>query len=207
MFASWQESYDKPRQCVEKQKHYSANKSLYTQGYGLPSGHVWLWELDCKEGGAMNNWWLQTMVLEKTPESLLDSKIKPVNLKGNQPWILIGRTDAEAPVFWLSDVNSWLNGEVPDARKNWGQKEKRVSGDEIAGLHHWCNGHELGQTLGDAEGQGGLGCCSPWGLKESDVTGQLNNNITDEYRCKNSQQNISKLNLTTHKKAHMPWWG
>ena len=149
----------------------------YSQGYGLPSGHVWLWELEHKEGRMSKNWCLCTAVLEKTPESPLDSKkIKPVNLKGNQPWILIGRTDAEAPVFWLSDANSWLYGEVPDARKNWGQKEKRVSGDEIAGLHHWCNGHELGQTLGDAEGQGGLACCSPWDHKESSRTGQLNNN-------------------------------
>ena len=161
MFASWQESYDKPRQCVEKQKHYSANKSLYTQGYGLPSGHVWLWELDCKEGGAMNNWWLQTMVLEKTPESLLDSKIKPVNLKGNQPWLLVGRTNADAqkPVFWSSDVYCWLIEKVPDAGKDWGQKEKRVSEDEMAGWHHRCNRHELGQTSGDGEGQRGLACC------------------------------------------------
>ena len=121
---------------------------------------------------------LWTVVLEKTPESPLDSmEIKPVNLKGDQPWIFTGRTDAEAeaPVIWSSDVNRRLPGKVPDAGKDWGQK-KRVSEDEMAGRHHWCNEHELGQTLGDGEGQGGLACCSPWGHKELDMTGRLNNN-------------------------------
>ena len=129
------------------------------------------------------NWCLWTVVLEKTPQSLLDSKeIKPVNLKGNQPWILIGRTDveAEAPVFWSSDVNSGLIAKVSDAGKDWGQEEKRASEDEMAGWHHWCNGSELGQTSGDGEGQGGLACCSPWGLKQLDTTGQVNNNDNRE---------------------------
>ena len=86
-------------------------------------------------------------MLEKTPESPLNSKeIKPVNLKGNQLWILIGGTEAEASVFWSSDTNSQLIGKVPDARKDWGQKEKRVSEDKMTGLHYPCNGHELGQT-------------------------------------------------------------
>ena len=94
---------------------------------------------------------LWTVVLEKTPESPLDSKeIKSVNLKGNQPWIHIGKTDAEAetPVFWSSDANNWLIEKVPDAGKDWGQKEKRASEDEMAGWYHQCNGHELGQTSG-----------------------------------------------------------
>ena len=107
----------------------------------------------CPSLGKMFPWYLQsqclwTMVLEKTPESSLDSKeLKLVNLKGNQAWILIGRTDAEveAPVFWSSDVNRWLIGKVPDAGKDWRQ-EKRASEDEMAGKHHWCNEHELGQT-------------------------------------------------------------
>ena len=147
--------------------------------YGLPSGHIWLWELDCKEGRMPKNWGLQTVVLEKIPGSPLDSKeIKSVNLKGNQCWILIGGTDAEAeaPVFWSSDVNMWLTGKVPVAGEDWGQKEKRAIEDEMAGWHHWCNGHELGQTLGDGEGQGSLECCSPWGHKELDMTGWLNTN-------------------------------
>ena len=140
---------------------------------------MWLWELDHKEGRAPKNWCLQTVVLEKTPESPLHSKkIKPVNLKGNQPWILIGRTDvkAEAPVFWLPDENSQLIGKVPDAGKDWGQKEKGAPENERAGWHHWRNGHEIGQTSGDGEGQGGPLCCSPWGCKESDTTERLNNN-------------------------------
>ena len=109
------------------------------------------------------------MVLEKTLESPLDSKeIKLVNPKWTQPWILVGRTDAEAdaPVFWSSDVKRWLIGKVPDAGKDQG-KNKRVSEDEMAGWHHWCNEQELGKTLGDGEGQAGLVCCSQWGCKES----------------------------------------
>ena len=97
------------------------DKGLHSQGCGLPSGHAWLWELDNKEGRMPKNWCLQTVVLEKNPESRLDSKeIKPVNLKGDQPWIFTGRTDAEAeaPIFWSSDVNRWLVGEVPDAGKD-----------------------------------------------------------------------------------------
>ena len=88
-------------------------------------------------------------MLEKTPESLLNNKeIKPANLKGNLPWILVGMTDAEAeaPVFWSPGAISWLIGKVPDARKDWGQKEKRASEDELAGWHHWCNGHEIGHV-------------------------------------------------------------
>ena len=180
MFVSWQESYDKPRQCVEKQRQYSNKKGPYSQGYGLPSDHVWLWQLDSKEGEAPKNWVLQTVVLEKTPECPLDSKkIKTVNLKGNQPWILVGRTDAktETPAFWSSDTNSWLTGKVPEAEKDWGLKEKRMSEDEMAGSHHQCNGHELGQTLGDGEGQRGLACCSSWGCEELDMTGKLSNNM------------------------------
>ena len=84
--------------------------------------------------------------------------------------------EAEAPIFWPSDANSWLIGNVPDAGKDWGQKEKRASEDDMAGWHHLCNGHELGQTLGNVEGQRGLACCSPWGCKESDTTRRLNNN-------------------------------
>ena len=142
------------------------------QGYGLPSGHVrfWeLWELDHKESRMPKNWCLQTsiVVLKKTPEILLDSKdIKPVNLKGDQSI----DAEAEAPVFWSSDANRQLIGKVPDARKDWEQKKKRASEDEMAGWHHWCSEHELGQTLGDGEGQEGLACWSPWGCKESDTS-------------------------------------
>ena len=120
------------------------------------------------------------MVLEKTLESPLDSKeIKPVNPKGNQPWILIGRTDAEAkaPILWLPQVNSQLTGKKnPDAGKDWRPKVKRVTEDEMVGWHHWFNGHEFEQTLEDSEGQGSLASCSPWGHKELVMTWRLNNN-------------------------------
>ena len=142
MIASWQECYDKPRQCVEKWRHYSANKGPYGQGCVLPSGHIWLLELDHKEGRMPKNWCHRTEVLEKTPESPLDSKIKSVYLKGNQLWRFTGRTDAEAPVFWSPDVIRLLIGKMPDAGKDWGQKEKRASEDEMAGQHHWCNERE-----------------------------------------------------------------
>ena len=112
-------------------------------------------------------------------ESPLDCKeIKPGNPKGNQSWIFIGRTDAEAeaPILWPPDAKSQLIGKDPDAEKNWGQKEKRVTENEMVEWHHWLNGHEFEQTPGDGEGQRGLACCSPWGHKEPDTTEQLNNN-------------------------------
>ena len=179
MTASWQESNDKPRQGVEKQRHCSADKGPCSLVFSLPSGHVQLWELDGTEGRVPKNWCFWTVVLEETPESSLESKeIKPVSLKGNQPWILVGRTDVEtkATGFGLPDANTRRIGKVLDDGKDWGQKEKRASEAEIAGWYHRYNGHELGQTLGDGDGQGGLACCSPWGGKELDMTGWLNNN-------------------------------
>ena len=150
---------------VEKQRHYSAHKDPNSQGYGLPCGHVQLWKLGRKEDRTPKIWCFWTLVLERTPESPLDNKeIKPVNFKGDQPWIFTGRTDAEteALIFCSSDVNRQLIGKVPDAGKDGGQKEKRILEDEMAAWHHWRNEYELGQTLGDGEGQGGLVCCSPW---------------------------------------------
>jgi len=115
----------------------------------LSSSHVWMWELDHKEGWAPKNWCFLTVVLEKTLESVLDSKdIKPVHPKGNQPWIVIGRTgtEAEAPILWPPDVKSWLIGKDPDAGKDWQQEEKRATEDEMAGWHHWFNGCQFEQT-------------------------------------------------------------
>ena len=123
-----------------------------------------MWELDHKEVLALKNWCFRIVVLEKTLESPLDSKeIKPSNLKGNQPRILIGRTEAEAPVVWSSDANSQLIGKIPNAGKDWGQEEKRATEYGMVGWHHWLNGHEFEQTPGESEGQGTLMCCSPWG--------------------------------------------
>ena len=116
---------------------------------------------------------------QKMLESPLDSnEIKPLNLKGNQPWILIGRTDAEAEaaIFWPPDVNSWLIGKDPDTGKDWRQEEKETTEDEVVGWYHRFSRRELRQTLGYGEGQTGLACYSPWGHKDVDKTERLNNN-------------------------------
>ena len=134
MLATWKESYDKPRQHNKEQQHYFADKYPKNQSYGFSSSHVLMWELDHREGWAPENWCFQIVVLEKTLERPLDSKgIKPVNLKGNQPWIFIGRTDAEAeaPVIWPPDAKSPLNRKDPDAGKDLRQKEKRAAEYEV----------------------------------------------------------------------------
>ena len=138
-----------------------------------------MWDLDNKKGWALMNWCLQTVVLQKTLESPLESKeIKPVNPKGKQYWIFLGRTGAkaEAPILWPPDAKSQLFGKDPDAWKDWRQEEKGTTEDEIVGWHHWLNGPEFEQTLGDGEGQGILVCCSSLGHKESDMTERVNNN-------------------------------
>ena len=125
----------------------------------------------------LKNWCFWTVVLVKTLESPLDCKeIKPVNPKGNQPWIFIGRTEAEAeaPILWPPDTKSWLIGKDSDAGRHWGQEEKGTTEDEMAGWHHQLDGHEFGWTSGVDDGQGGLACCNSWSLKESDMTEWLN---------------------------------
>ena len=162
---------------TKKQRRYFANISPSSQSYGFSSSHVWIWELDDKESWAPKNWCFRTVVLEKTLESPLDSKeIQPVNLKGNQPWIFIGRTDAEAeaPILWPPDVKNWLIGKDPDAGKDWRQEEKGMTEDEMVGWQHRLDGHELEQALGVGDGQGSLACFSPRGQKESDTIEQLN---------------------------------
>ena len=116
----------------------------------------------------MKNWCIWTMVLEKTLESPLDCKeIQTVNPKGNQPWIFIRRTDAEAeaPILWSPAMKSRLIRKDLDAGKDWRQKEKGVAEDEMVGWHHWISGHKFEQTPGNSEGQGSLACCSPWGCR------------------------------------------
>ena len=116
------------------------------------------------------------MILEKTLESLLDYQIKPVNPKGNQSWIFIGRTDAEAkvPILWPPDAKNWLIGKDPDAGKDWRQEEKGMTEDEMVGRHHWFDGHQFEQALGVGDWQGSLVCYSPRCHKVSDMTEQLN---------------------------------
>ena len=172
MLASWKKSYDQPRQHFKKQRYHFANKGPHNQYYGFSSIHVWMWKLDHKEGWALKNWRLWTVVLEKILESLLESKeIKPVNPKGNQPWIFIGRTDAEAksPILWPPDAKNWLIGNDPDAGEDWGQ-EKGKTENEMIGWHHQLNGYEFEKILRDSEGQGSLVYCSPWDPTESDTT-------------------------------------
>jgi len=128
---------------VKKQRHHFANKNPSSQSYGFSSSHVQMWELDQKESWAPKNWCFWIVMLEKTLESSLNSKdIKPVNPKGNQPWIFIGRTDAEteAPVLWPHDTKSRLIGKDPDAGKDWGQEEKGATEHEMVGWHHQLNG-------------------------------------------------------------------
>ena len=128
MLTPWKKSDDQLRQHIKKQRHYFANKVPSSQGYGFSSGHVWMWELDCKESWAPKN-----------------GCFAIVHPKWNQSWIFIGRTDAEAvtPIFWLPDSKSWLIWKDPDAGRDWGQEEKGTTEDEIVGWHHWLNGHEL----------------------------------------------------------------
>ena len=176
MLPPWTKSYDQPRQHIKKQRHYFADKGLSSQSYGFSSSHVWMWELDHKEGWALKNWCFWTVVLEKTLESLLDCKIKPVNPNRNQSWIFIGRTDAEAevPILWPPDVKNWLIGKDPNAGKDWGQEEKGMTGNEMVGWHHRLDGHEFEQAQRVGDGQGSLVCCNPWGRKEWDMTERLN---------------------------------
>ena len=122
------------------------HKGPYSQSYGISSSHVKMWELDHNEGWVLKNWCFQTLVLEKTLEGPLDSKvIKPVNPKGNQPWTFIGRTDAEAEasILWPPDAESWLIWKDPDAGKDWRQEEKGTTEDEMVGWYQWHNGHGL----------------------------------------------------------------
>ena len=171
---------DEPRDChsevsqKEKDKCYVipenilksrdfTNKSLYSQSYGFSSSRVWMWGLDYKESWAPKNWCFRTVVLEKTLESSLDCKeVKRVHPKGNQSWIFIWRTDAEAetPILWLPDGKNRLIGKDPDAGEDWRQEEKGTTEDEMVGWHHWLNGHEFELTPADSEGLGSLVCCS-----------------------------------------------
>ena len=127
---------------ILKSRHYFANKGLSSQSCGFSSSYVWMWELDHKESWAPKNSCFWTVVLEKTLESPLDCKeIKLVHPKGNQSWIFIGGTNAEAPILWPPDVKSWLIRKDLDAGKDWRWEEKGMTEDEMVGCHHWLYGH------------------------------------------------------------------
>ena len=177
MLTPWKESYDEPRQTIQKQRHYFANKGPSSQGYGFSSSHVWTWEFDYKERWTRKNWCFWSVVLEKTLESFMDcKKVQSVHSKGDQSWLFFGRNDAktETPVLWPPHVKCWLTGKDSDAGRDWGQEEKGTTEDEMIGWHHRINGHEFEWTPGVDDGQGGLACCDSWGHKESDTTEWLN---------------------------------
>ena len=135
-----------------------------------------MWELDYKESWAPKDWCFRTVVLEKMLESPLDCKeIQPVHPKGNQSWVFMARTDAEAetPILWSPDAKNWLIGKDPDAGKDWRWEEKGTTEDEVVRWHYRLNEPEFELAPG-VGGQGSLACCSPWGCKESDTTEQLN---------------------------------
>ena len=156
MLAPWKKSYDQPRQHIKKQRHYFADIGSSSQSHGFSNSHVWMWQLDYKESWALKNLCFWTVMLEKILESPLDFKeIQPVHPKGNQSWIFIIKTDAEAeaPILWPPNLKNWLIGEDPDAGKDWRQ-EKGMTEDEMVGWHQptqwkwvwvssgswWCTG-------------------------------------------------------------------
>ena len=177
-------SYDQPRQHSNNQRLDFANKGPSSQSYDFSDSHVWLWELDYKESWVLKNWFFWAVLLEKTPKSPLDCKeIQPISPKGNQSWIFIGRTDAEAetPILWPPDVKNWLFGKTLMLKKDQRQEEKGMIEDEMVGWHHRLDGHEFEQALGVGGGQRSLACCSPWGHKELDPTKWLMLSLT--WKC------------------------
>ena len=146
---------------------------VHSQNYGFSCSHVWMWELDYKESWAPKNWCFWTVVLEKSVESPLNWKaIKLVNLKANQSWIFIVKTDAEGetPILWQPDVKNLPIWKDPGAGKDWRWEEKGTTDVEMLGWHHWLDGHEFEYALGVGDGQGSLECCSALFHKESDRT-------------------------------------
>ena len=156
---SLEEKFWQTRQHIEKWRHYLADKGLSSQSYDFSSSHVWMWELDHEESWVLKNWCFWTVVLKKTPESPLDCKeIKPVNPKGDQSWIFIGRTDAEAEasILWPPHEKSQLTRKGPDAGKDWRQEEKGMIEDEMVGWHHWFNVHEFDVVTWWRKGKPGM---------------------------------------------------
>ena len=166
--APWKKAMTNLDSILKKERYHFVDKGSSSQSYGFFSSHIQMWELDYKEGWVLKNWCFWTVVPEKTLwESLGPKENKPVNPKGNQPWIFIGRADTEAEASMLCplDAKSQLIVKDPDAGKDWGQEEKGVTEDEMVGWHHRLNGHELEKAPGDSEGQGSLSCCRPWVTK------------------------------------------
>ena len=168
--------------CLSKLQELVMDREARCAAVHVANNQTWLSDcMDVRVGLWRNlsaeNWCFWTMVLEQTLASPLDCKeIQPVHSKGNQPWIFIGKTnvEAETPILWPPHAKSWLIGKDPDAGRDWGQEEKGMTEDEMAGWHHWLDAHEFGWTLGLGDGQGVLACCNSWGHKESGTTERLN---------------------------------
>ena len=168
-----------------------------------------MWELDCEESWALKNWCFWTVVLEKTLGSPLDwEEIKAVHPKGDQSWVFIGRTDAEAetPILWSSHMKSWLIGKDPDGGNDWGQEEKGMTEDEMVGWHHGLNGHGFGWTLGVGDGQRGLLCCSSWGYNESDTTEQLNWTATSKISSNHATSSKTQSQIIKSRLCEWNFW-
>ena len=171
-------SYDKPRPCIKKQRYYFANKGPYSQSYGFSSSHVWMWELDHREGWVPKNWCFQTVVWRRLfIESPLDSKeIKLVDAKGNKPWIFSFSFSLMLKLkFQYFDhlmQNAYSLEKTLMLGKTEGRRRRGATEEEMIGWHHQLNGHKLKPTLRDCEDPGSLVCCSPWEHKESDTTGR-----------------------------------
>ena len=197
---------DKHRQSIKKQRHYFADKGLYSQDYGFSSSRVWMWELDHKEGWEPKNWHFCNVVLENTLESPLDCKeIQPVHPKGNWSSMFIGKTNAEAevPVLWSPDTKSLLIGKDPDDGKDRRQEEKGMGKDGMVGWHHQLNGYEFGWAPGDGEGQGGL-ACSVHGVAKSQT--RLSDWTTrDNLKCVGGCVSVTCKYAILYKGLEHPW--
>ena len=186
MLTLWKESYDQPRQHIEKQRYCFANKGPSGQGYGFSSSHVWMWGLDYKERWVPNSWCFWTVVLEKTLECPLDYKeIQPVHPKEISTEYSLERLMLmlKTPILWPPDAKKWLLGKDPNSGKDLGQEEKGTTEDVVVGCHHCLSEHEFEQVPGVDDGQRGLECCRPWGRKYSDTTEWLNWTELKKRRC------------------------
>ena len=190
MLAPWKKRYDQPRQHIKKQRNYIAIECSSSQSCGF-SSNVWMWELVHKDGWVLKNWCFWTVVLAKTLERVPwtarrsnQSILKEIHPEYSLEGLM---AEAEIPILWPIHVKTWLISKDPNAGKDWRQ-EKGMTEDEMVGWHHWLNGHDFEQALGDGDGQGSLACCSPRGRKKSDTPEQVNNSpipnlMTEEIIC------------------------
>ena len=186
MLTPWKESYDQPRQHIQKQRHYFANKGPSSQGYGFSSSHVWMWELDIKKAECWRidvfELWCWRRLLRvpwtarRSNQSILQEISPGCSLEGLT-------LKLKLQILWPPDVKSWLIWKDPDTGKDWGQEEKGMTEDKMVGWHHWLSGHGFGWTPGVGDGQGGLAYCSSWGHNELDMTERLNYEYTFLTAC------------------------